>query len=78
MRLKRLTESPNPGPAPAGQHSGLCQETVYERRLFIHIRIRLDAPAGLSSKAAAEKIYSAIQKADGKIVDEPDSGGLLQ
>ena len=49
-----------------------CQ--TYERI----VAIWPDAPSGLSTEEAAVQIYNAIHDADGKVVEEVDSGGLIK
>lgn len=51
-----------------------AQNQTYERI----VSVLLDAPEGLSSTEAAKHLYAAVQEADGKIIDEPDTGGLLE
>jgi hypothetical protein len=50
-----------------------AQNQFYERI----VAVWLDAPEELSSKDAAARMYEAVRKANGKIVDEPDEVGLL-
>jgi hypothetical protein len=50
-----------------------AQKQSYERI----VAVWLDAPEELSSKDAAARMYEAVRKANGKIVDEPDEVGLL-
>lgn len=37
-----------------------------------------DAPDDMTAKTAAELMYEEIRKNNGKIIDEPDLGGLLE
>jgi hypothetical protein len=51
-----------------------AQNQIYEQI----VAVALDAPEGLSSEEAASQLYTAVREAGGKIVDEPDRGGLLR